>query len=809
MVNYPAPTSLLDLLQRLNHALAVEVDRGFENTRGTRQYFAEFLSTTLSAAPSELAGTDGRRWQDLGGRFGHYPDLNAGERQHLVAETRRFLHQVRRRLEEAASPRDRAIPPAAEVLSQSTATLKGIGPKSAQQLEKLGLRTVEDLLRYYPRAYLDYSNRTTIQGCEVGETVTLVAEVRKVNCFTSPRNRKLTIFELTIGDGSGQMKISRFFAGTRFANRGWQESQQQQYARGATVAARGLVKKSRYGLTLDQPELELLAETEETCLGRIVPVYGLSEGVGAGLVRRAIALALKFHTALVDPLPRSLTRQLDLMPLAQAIQAVHFPQSDEEKNRARQRLVFDEFFFLQLGLLQRRAQQKAETAGISFRVQGELIERFYALLPFAFTAAQKRVVQEVLHDLASPEAMNRLVQGDVGSGKTVVAVVAMLAAIQSGYQVALMAPTEVLAEQHYQKLVQWLSQLHLSVELLTGSVRASRRREILRQLATGELAVLVGTHALIQESVEFANLGLAVIDEQHRFGVGQRARLRNKGRNPDILTMTATPIPRTLALTVHGDLDVSQIDELPPGRKSIKTTVVGPKERSAVYELIRRQVVEGRQVYIVLPLVEESEKVDLRSAFEEHERLKEKVFPEFRLGLLHGRLKSEQKEAVISEFRNGKLDILVSTTVVEVGVDVPNASVMLIEHAERFGLAQLHQLRGRVGRGASQSFCLLMTASKTDTALQRLRVLEQSNDGFFIAEMDLRLRGPGEVMGTRQSGLPDMVLSSLIEDQPSLELARRVAQELLEGDPRLSAYPQLHAELKRRLDATMDGAILT
>ncbi|UFP93879.1 ATP-dependent DNA helicase RecG [Gloeobacter morelensis] len=802
-----------ELLQRLHRALAAEADRGFVNLKGSRQYFAEFLNETLATVPDGLEDKDtARRWQELGVRYARYNDLENAARAHLVAETRRFLHRIRRSLEAPAPERSNGRPtppPQAAILEQPVTKLAGIGPKLAAQLEKLGLATVGQVLRYYPRDYLDYSNRTTIKVCQPGEMVTVLGQVRRCRCFTSPRNHKLSIFTLTLGDGTGQMQLSQFFAGTRFTHRGWQEAQMKQYPRGATVAASGLVKRSTTGLTLQEPQLEVLDEGEDLQnLTKIVPVYPLAEGVGAGVVRRAVKAALPFATAFADPLPAAVRTSLGLLDLPGAIRAVHYPESAEHKLQARRRLVFDEFFFLQLGLLQRRHRQKRQSAGIAFRTRGELIEQFYQLLPFAFTGAQKRVVEEVLADLESPEPMNRLIQGDVGSGKTVVAVVAMLTALQSGYQTALMAPTEVLAEQHYQKLVHWLSQLHLPVELVTGSVRAARRRDVLRQLATGELNVVVGTHALIQDGVQFANLGLVVIDEQHRFGVGQRARLQNKGRNPDLLTMTATPIPRTLALTLHGDLDVSQIDELPPGRKPVRTTVVTPSERTQVNELIRRQILEGRQVYIVLPLIEESEKVDLRSAIEEHERLKEKIFAEFRLGLLHGRLKSEEKEAVIGAFRRHELDLLVSTTVVEVGVDVPNATVMLIEHAERFGLAQLHQLRGRVGRGANQSFCLLMSATRTESALQRLRVLEQSNDGFLIAEMDLRLRGPGEVMGTRQSGLPDMVLSSLVEDQDSLELARREAQSLIERDPELTAHPLLRAELAGRLDRLMDGAIL-
>lgn len=405
--------------------------------------------------------------------------------------------------------------------------------------------------------------------------------------------------------------------------------------------------------------------------------------------------------------------------------------------------------------------------------------------------------------------MNRLLQGDVGSGKTVVAVAALLAAIQSGWQAALMAPTEVLAEQHYRKLVEWLSQLQVPVELLTGSTPPAKRREILRQLQTGELPLVVGTHALIQPAVQFRNLGLVVIDEQHRFGVEQRAALQQKGDHPDVLTMTATPIPRTLTLALHGDLDVTQIDELPPGRKPVHTVVARPGDRLQVVRLIEREIAQGRQAYVVLPLIEESEKLDLKSAIEEHQRLQEKVFPQFRVGLLHGRLSSSEKEAVIEAFRRRELDILVSTTVVEVGVDVPNASVMLVEHAERFGLSQLHQLRGRVGRGSDQAYCILMTSSESEEALRRLKVLEQSHDGFFIAEMDLRFRGPGEVMGTRQSGLPDFALASLMDDQEVLQLARQAAEQLIAQDPELQQWPRLRRILEERQARLLGPALLT
>ncbi|WP_457403702.1 ATP-dependent DNA helicase RecG [Thermostichus sp. MS-CIW-30] len=832
-------------LQRLQRALSLEAEVGFTDLRGREQTFSQFLGSVFGQDPPSdwvLNGDDRRRWRELGSRYTLYSELELPERQHLVAETRRWLERVRRQQEQpqpfaptgrsprshppsplAASSQQRwgsqspiSPPlPASLSLEQPLQFLKGIGPKSAEKLAQLGLHTVRDALYYFPRDHLDYSQQVLIRQAKVGETVTLVGTVKSCTCFTSPKNPTLTIFNLKIADKSGTLTLSRFYSGRQFAQRSWQASLERQYPKGAVVAASGLVKKGRLGLTLDNPQIEVLASEgslqDSSGVGKILPVYPLSEGIPADLVRKAVQLALPAAALVEDPLPPDLKQQFHLLDLPTALQQIHFPETAECLAQARRRLVFDEFFYLQLGLLQRRQRYRTQAQAVP-RYQparGELLDRFYQILPFQLTAAQQRAIDEILADLRDPLPMNRLLQGDVGSGKTVVAVAALLAAIQSGWQTALMAPTEVLAEQHYRKLVEWLSQLQVPVELLTGSTPPAKRREILRQLQTGELPLVVGTHALIQPAVQFRNLGLVVIDEQHRFGVEQRAALQQKGDHPDVLTMTATPIPRTLTLALHGDLDVTQIDELPPGRKPVHTLVARPGDRLQVMRLIEREIAQGRQAYVVLPLIEESEKLDLKSAIEEHQRLQEKVFPQFRVGLLHGRLTSSEKEAVIAAFRRRELDILVSTTVVEVGVDVPNASVMLVEHAERFGLSQLHQLRGRVGRGSDQAYCILMTGSKSEEALRRLKVLEQSHDGFFIAEMDLRFRGPGEVMGTRQSGLPDFALASLMEDQEVLQLARQAAEQLIVQDPDLKRWPPLSRILEERQARLLGPGLLT
>jgi ATP-dependent DNA helicase RecG len=823
---------------RLQKALSVEATHGFKDLEGKQYLFSEFLQLSLKQPPAVLSPPDQQRWLEMRTRFAAYSQMALEDRQSLVADMRMFLLQMQRicirrhshpEVGESADlsatfsgkqPKVAPLEPASGysagvTLDQKLTYLKGIGPRNAEKLQKLGLYTVQDLLFYFPRSHVDYARQVKIDELEAGETVTVIAWIKRSNCFSSPKNKKLTILELILKDATGQIKISRFFAG-RGTNRGWQELQKRMYPSGAIVAASGLVKKNKYGLTLDNPEIEVLdhagSSIESMKIGRLVPVYPLSEGVGADIVRKAMLGALPAADHLQDPLPAGLRNHYQLMKLREAVTNIHFPTEQEILTEARRRLVFDEFFYLQLGVLSRRAKLQQEQKSAVLIAEGQLIDQFYKVLPFKLTSAQKRVVGEILEDLKKPEPMNRLVQGDVGAGKTVVAVVAMLAAIQAGYQAALMAPTEVLAEQHYQKLVSWFNLLHLPVELLTGSTKTAKRRQIHAQLKTGELPVLVGTHALIQEGVEFCRLGLVVIDEQHRFGVQQRAKLQQKGVDgvPHVLTMTATPIPRTLALTLHGDLDVSQLDELPPGRQAIQTTVLAGKDRQDAYDLIRREIVQGRQVYVVLPLVEESEKLDLKSAIEEYQRLQDVIFPEFPVGLLHGRMTSAQKDEAITQFRNEETKILVSTTVVEVGVDVPNATVMLIENAERFGLSQLHQLRGRIGRGAHKSYCLLMANPKaTADAKSRLQVLEQSQDGFFIAEMDMRLRGPGEVMGTRQSGMPDFVLASLQDDQEILLLARDAAEKVIEKDATLERWPRMKQEMEWRYQRMLGGAIWT
>lgn len=822
---------------RVELALKIEEESGYQNLKGNQYQFHEFLCLTFGQTPpislSHSTLLLRLRWLDTAKRFASYPQLSIPQRRQLITQTRSLIASVKQLQQNPSSsslpkynsthnpPPSPPTPPPPVTpsinysvrLDDPVRVLKGVSPKYQHLLAKLGIETVRDLLFYYPRDHIDYARQVNIKDLLPGETVTVVGIVRKCECFSSPKNKKLTIFNLVLKDSTGEIKITRFYAGAYYTYRGWQEKMKKMYPRNAIVAASGLVKKTPYGVTLDNPEFEVLTSDGNTLnslkIGRLVPVYPLTDGLSPDFIRKTVLEAMKALPLLEDPLPDSIKKEYNLIDLKSAISQIHYPQNQQQLAQARRRLVFDEFFYLQLGFLKRRQEQKQNYIATPFLASGRLTERLQEILPFPLTNAQKRVIEEIKNDLQSSTPMNRLLQGDVGSGKTIVAVFAILMGIQSGYQAALMAPTEVLAEQHYRKIVQWFNQLHLPVELLTGATKPSKRKQIYAQLESGELPLVIGTHALIQDNVKFRNLGLVVIDEQHRFGVQQRAKLLSKGKAPHVLTMTATPIPRTLALTLHGDLDVSHIDELPPGRQPITTKVLTGKQRLQAYELIKREVANGRQAYIIFPLIEESEKLEVKAATKEYDRLSQKVFPEFRVGLLHGRMTSQEKEASLTAFRNNETQIIVSTTVIEVGVDVPNATVMLVENAERFGLSQLHQLRGRVGRGQHKSYCFLITNSKTPETVQRLHILEQSQDGFFIAEMDLRLRGPGEVLGNRQSGLPDFALASLATDQDVLMIARSAAEKLVTEEANKNPHSRRwERELARRYQKLM-GGILT
>jgi ATP-dependent DNA helicase RecG len=685
--------------------------------------------------------------------------------------------------------------------------VKGIGPRLAEVLAAKGMATVDDLLHYLPFRYEDRLNPRSVAELRAGEMATVIAEVRNSGLF---RTRRMPIFQLTVGQGRSKLKCLWFNAAYL----------QDRFQAGQMLALYGKVEEDRDGrLQIVQPQFEILGDINEEGgadeaekkaaasleIGRIVPIY---ESTGQGKLtprwfRRIIRWTLEnLNPDLPDPIPAAVRAHLSLVSPREALFKAHWPDAGESfadlqssRTAAHIRMIFDELFFIELGLELKRREQKAQT-GIAFSLNDGVREAIKKILPFHPTAAQKRVLKEIATDMQMACPMRRLLQGDVGSGKTIVAFQAAIIAIENGYQVALMAPTEILAQQHYFSARQILERAGYRIVLLTGSLEQDHKRDVRRHIAQGNAQLIIGTHALIQDRVEFENLGLVVVDEQHRFGVMQRLKLmkktdgdarrselrRSTEPEPDVLVMTATPIPRTLALTLYGDLDVSVLDELPPGRTPVVTRSLPDERAPEVWDFVRKQVGAGHQAYVVYPVIEENEERELKAAQQMHRQLREKIFPELHVGLLHGRLDADEKEHVMREFQQGKIEILVATTVIEVGVDVPNATVMVIEHADRFGLAQLHQLRGRIGRGAAKSYCVLMRGGRvSEEGERRLDAMVRSNDGFQIAELDLELRGPGEFFGTKQSGIPSFRVANIIRDRQLLEAAKREAAFVISG----------------------------
>ncbi len=767
----------------------------------------------------------------------------------LTKEQRRqWAEKTRRRLSEDSPTREAPAkkhsvrpvpvrqrpPPAPGITPDSPITsVKGIGPSMAPRFAKLGVRTIRDMLYFFPRRHMDYSHQRRVSELDVGLEQTLAAtvwEARQVNLG----GRLGT--EAIVGDETGNVRAVWFN----------QPYLAQRFRTNARLVLFGKVGIYKGKKVFESPEWELLESEDLPHADMLVPVYPLTEGLYPRSVRRLVkAIVSGWAPRLGDHLPADMRSHCALMGLSEAIQQAHFPDSPESQNEARRRLAFDELFLIQMGVAARKLEWQETEASARFRIDDALLQRFNDSLPFRFTPAQERALKEILTDVSQARPMSRLLQGDVGSGKTVVATAALMMAAANGCQGALMAPTEILAEQHFNTIAELLSGLELHegemsqevqdascrehegvpqfepspknggsrglrrsseedsdanpkyllefpsvppypfvMALLTGSLKSSEKRKIQKLAGEGGVHLIIGTHALIQKGVEFQRLGLVVVDEQHRFGVLQRSALRQKGANPHVLVMTATPIPRTLALTLYGDLDLSVIDEMPPGRVAIETKWLEPAQRQAAYNFVRRKMGEGRQAFVVCPLIEESENIEAKAAVAEYKRLSEEVFPDLRLGLLHGRMSSADKEAAMRSFKDRQLDILVSTPVVEVGIDVPNAVVMLIEGADRFGLSQLHQFRGRVGRGEHKSYCLLLAESPSFEGRERLKIIERTRDGFLLAEEDLRLRGPGEFFGTQQSGLPDLRMARL-SDVTLLELARGEAMRLLERDRQL------------------------
>lgn len=682
--------------------------------------------------------------------------------------------------------------------------IKGVGPKVASLLNKLGIFTASDLLFYIPRKHIDYSKRTLIKYLQEGEDTTIIGYIKQVEAFTTPKG--LAVIKVKIQDESGSIILNFFFGKS---NKYMLERTKSQFPKNAGIIISGTVKINSYdkSKTLDNITYSIMSEDflsgTNLNIGRIVPIYPLCENMNIKTLRKAIYNAIQLlKDSIVNVVPEYLIKRYNLLDKKTAIEQIHFPDNLEMLEKARFTLVFEEFFLIQLKLALIREENRNNNKSLPLKIQKNgLVNKFINQLPFSLTKAQEKAIKEILTDMNSEEPMQRLLQGDVGSGKTIVACIMLLAAIENGYQAAIMAPTEILAQQHYNNFVNWLTPFGISIGLFIGSMTKKQREISEIGLRNGQINIAIGTQALIQNNIEFTNLGAIVIDEQHRFGVKQRLSLRQKAQNPQILTMTATPIPRTLAITMNGDLDLTIIDELPKGRKPIITKM--EISRKEIYKLIKKEIELGHQAYIVYPLIDESETLSAKAATKEAERLQSTVFKDFTIGLLHGKMKNSEKDDVMNKFKNKEYDILVSTTVVEVGVDVPNATVIVIENAERFGLPQLHQLRGRVGRCNLQSYCIISTASKSQETINRLSIMTETNDGFVIAEKDLQLRGPGEFLGVRQSGLPDLIVSDIVKDSKILELARKSAIECVTKKT-IDKYPQL----KETTTLTLDGTLL-
>jgi ATP-dependent DNA helicase RecG len=803
---------VLTKVESLRKILALECEKGYADSAvigGLDRFLRRWTGQAIESITSPQLSTNFHR---LHLDASNYASLTKQQRKQWIDEVFDFLSEVERMEAEDGEvkpPKESVVPPIVSqrpsggrrVVGQSfdspITTLKGVSASLAAKFNRLGVKTVRDLLYFFPHRHLDYSQRKYISQLTEAEEQTIMANVWQAQ-VTMLGGRRGT--EAIVGDETGNVRVVWF---------------NNPYLVKSLPTNTRVVLSGRVSLfggrhVFESPEWELLEDRELIHTGRLVPLYPLTQGLRPRQVRKLMKQVVdQWAWQVEDFLPPNLRKRCNLAELPQAIAQAHYPEDEATKDGARNRLAFDELFLLQLGVLGRKREWQESQPGSIFNGETPVLNAFISSLPFELTDAQHRVLKELLADLEKPRAMSRLLQGEVGSGKTVVATAALLVAAASDYQGAFMAPTEILAEQHFTNVCQLLSRTGhqvseednlrsfsgllshpLTVALLIGDLTQASKQKIQQRITGGDIDIVIGTHALIQKEVEFHRLGLAVVDEQHRFGVAQRSALRQKGFNPHVLVMTATPIPRTLALTLYGDLDLSVIDELPPGRQVVRTKWLKPAQRDSAYAFLRRQVAESRQAFIICPLVEESEVIQAKAAVAEYQRLSQEVFPDLKLGLIHGRMSAAEKDEVMHRFRSGELDVLVSTPVVEVGIDVPNATVMLVESADRFGLSQLHQFRGRVGRGQEQSYCMLLAENPSEIGRERLDIIEKIQDGFQLAEEDLRLRGPGEFFGTRQSGLPDLRMAKL-SDMALLELARDEAIRLFDDDPRLEK-PEHH-----------------
>lgn len=779
-----------DIINKIEHPLLFSSKDGFSHlhlVKNLEKVMMTFIQELQHGLTAETVMGYSGYITGLESLFKDFDIKTGNEKKELIQGALELVDELRKALGKSHEPCEaEGLQGLTEMafLTQPVQFVKGVGPKMASTLERKNVHTIEDILYFLPRRYEDRRQVKTIAKVTPGAKETVVGRIIDAR-MQQFRHKKL--FEISVNDGTGLLTATWFKGNPAYLKTTFKIDQ--------NVILTGDVRTYNNGRNMIHPDFEILDDQDDQSLHfkRIVPIYSETEGLHQKTLRRMTMRAVEVYAAYVQsPIPKWICEKRQLPPIQESIRAVHFPDTDadidllnEGKSIFHRRLIYDEFFFFELGMAMKKQGHIFEE-GIAFQTGGPLVKQFYKVLSFNLTGAQRRVIEEIETDMQKNFPMHRLLQGDVGSGKTVVSMAAMVTACENGYQAAIMAPTEILAEQHYRTIQGWTEELGLKAALITGSRKGAIAKDVREDILNGETRVVVGTHALIQDKIVFHNLGFVVIDEQHRFGVMQRAALRAKGKNPDVLVMTATPIPRTLAMTVYGDLDVSVIDELPPGKKPIKTSVFFESQRERVYGIIRGELKKGHQVFVVYPLVEESENLDLKDATRMADQLQNEVFPDQRIGLVHGKMRGRDKDRIMSSFMRKEIDILVATTVIEVGIDIPEASLMVIEHAERFGLSQLHQLRGRVGRSDIPSYCILLSQySGSEEAKKRLSVMERTNDGFRIAEEDLSIRGPGEFMGTRQSGLPDFRIANILRDGRILGEARTDAFFIANDDPRL------------------------
>lgn len=788
-------------LEQIKRAIQVEEKYKYINIMGKELSFSGFMLKQIKLIYKKSGKN--AKWIPVIEAFEHYSQENIFQRKRTI---NRFVAVIKKELNLEPTKISNDNEPIS-LYDADVVMLKGVGPKFGYLLNKLGIFSVFDLISYYPKKYIDYSQRCLIRNLKEGQTTTIYGQITSIKTFTTKKN--LTILKVTITDESDSLELNFFYSKV---NKFTIERYKSQFPKNAFITVSGTAKFDKYigKMTIDKPQYEIVSNIvshkENLNLGRIVPVYPLVENLNIKALRKAIYNAIELHSNSIDNLlPVEIQNKHNILDKKDSIKIIHFPDNEDVLEKARFSLVYEELFLLQMKMLSIRSMTANSYKTVSLNIKDDgLVKTFIKKLPFELTDAQKRAINEILNDINSDKPMQRLLQGDVGSGKTVVACIMLLAAIENGFQTAIMAPTEILAQQHFNNFVKWLTPLGINVALFTSSNSKKLRTKLETDLRNGQINIAVGTHSLIQDNIEFNNLGAIVIDEQHRFGVKQRNLLKTKAEIPQMLTMTATPIPRTLALTVHGDLDLTIIDELPKGRKPIKTALVPASQRKKAHNLIREEVEKGHQAYIVFPLIEESESLSAKAATKEAEILQNGIFADLKVGLLHGKMKPDEKDSVMLAFKNKEYDVLVCTTVVEVGVDVPNATVIVIENAERFGLSSLHQLRGRVGRNELQSYCVLVSSTKNEDTLKRLDVLVQTNDGFVIAEKDLEIRGPGEFLGLRQSGLLELHLADLTKDLYILEMARDEAKEYVKTHTKDEFPETLKKYLKSSLSAVSD-----